>query len=451
MDRGLISVDRWEKGSQAYFLTHLHADHTKGLSSTWSHAPLYCSSFTADLIPLKFPHFDLSLLHVFHIGTWQTLNLISRSSGAPTSVEFIAIDACHCPGSVMLLFRGEFGFMLYTGDFRWEKGCKRAAKAKEMLLGAIKDDNVDVVYLDNTYCNPIYDFPSRQVAAKQIIDIITSHPEHDVIIGINTLGKEDLLVQISEALKIKIWVWPERMWTMDLLGISDHFTIKTTITRVRAVPQYSFSVETLEELNKIKCPTIGIMPSGLPWVKKSPPKTKCISRAVLTANCKKAEWSEDDGDGDGEEYEPAGDIGPPEKLHKYIFTVPYSDHSNFAEIRDFIKLIRPTNLKGIVSSSSCYIEPMYYLSLLCQGNRPSEVLNSKLKRKASATVSGSNKKPPGSYIAELARRRCLTMKARLSRIRMSKHSILRKVHRGATIQDNERADLKTDSDGNQVP
>ncbi|KAL1362917.1 hypothetical protein AAHE18_03G114000 [Arachis hypogaea] len=408
MDEALISVDRWVKGSQAYFLTHLHADHTKGLSSMWSHGPLYCSSFTADLIPLKFSDFDLSLLHVFEIGTWQTLNLISRSSGAPTAVEFIAIDACHCPGSVMLLFRGEFGCMLYTGDFRWEVGCERAAKAKEMLAGAIKDDKVDVVYLDNTYCNPIYDFPNRQVAAQQI------------------------------------WVWPERMWTMDLLGFYDNFTINTSITRVRAVPQYSFNVETLEELNRIKCPTIGIMPSGLPWVKKSPPKTKSISRAHLTARCKKAEWSEDD-----DEYEPMGDIGPPEKLHKYIFTVPYSDHSNFAEIMDFVKLIRPKNLKGIVSSSSCYIEPMYYLRLLCQGNRPSEVLNSKLKRKARATVAGSNKKPSGSYNAELVRKRSMTLKARLKRIRLSKHSILRKVRKGAKIPDIS-ADLKTDSDGNQV-
>lgn len=68
----------------------------------------------------------------------------------------------------MLLFRGEFGCMLYTGDFRWEVGCERARKAKEMLAGAVKDDEVDVVYLDNTYCNPTYDFPTRKVAAQQV-------------------------------------------------------------------------------------------------------------------------------------------------------------------------------------------------------------------------------------------------------------------------------------------
>ncbi|KAI6697443.1 hypothetical protein NL676_017562 [Syzygium grande] len=39
MERGLISVDRWAEGSQAYFLTHLHADHTRGLTPAWSRAP----------------------------------------------------------------------------------------------------------------------------------------------------------------------------------------------------------------------------------------------------------------------------------------------------------------------------------------------------------------------------------------------------------------------------
>ncbi|ESR60661.1 hypothetical protein CICLE_v10017712mg, partial [Citrus x clementina] len=185
-----------------------------------------------------------------------------------TFVKVIAIDACHCPGSVMLLFRGAFGCLLYTGDFRWEASNKRAEIGRNTLVKALKDDVVDILYLDNTYCSPSYAFASGEVAAQQIVDIIASHPDHDIIIGIDSLGKEKLLFHISHKLNIKIWVWPERLQTMHLLGFHDIFTTKTSLTRVRVVPRYSFSIDTLESLNTMH-PTIGIMPSGLPWVVKS--------------------------------------------------------------------------------------------------------------------------------------------------------------------------------------
>jgi hypothetical protein len=37
-----------------------------------------------------------------------------------------------------------------------------------------------------------------------VIDIIKKHPHHEVIIGIDTLGKEHLLLSISESLKTKV-------------------------------------------------------------------------------------------------------------------------------------------------------------------------------------------------------------------------------------------------------
>lgn len=94
----MISVDRWAEGSQVYFLTHLHADHTAGLSSRWKKGPLFCSSITAKLFSPKFPGFDLSLLRVLEIGQWYSLSLVSLWSGLETRVEVIAIDANHCPG-----------------------------------------------------------------------------------------------------------------------------------------------------------------------------------------------------------------------------------------------------------------------------------------------------------------------------------------------------------------
>ena len=48
----------------------------------------------------------------------------------------------------------------------------------------------------------------------QVVDVISSHPEHDIIIGIDSLGKEDLLLHIAHALKIKVSSLLERkVWS----------------------------------------------------------------------------------------------------------------------------------------------------------------------------------------------------------------------------------------------
>lgn len=99
MENGLISVDRWSDGSQIYFLTHMHSDHTKGLSSQWSKGPLFCSRLTAKLFPFKFPKFNFSLLRVLEIGLWHSISLISPSSGSRKVIKVMAIDAHHCPGN----------------------------------------------------------------------------------------------------------------------------------------------------------------------------------------------------------------------------------------------------------------------------------------------------------------------------------------------------------------
>ncbi|KAL3820987.1 hypothetical protein ACJIZ3_006892 [Penstemon smallii] len=441
MESGIISVDKWRSGSQAYFLTHLHADHTAGLSSTWKRGPLFCSRLTARLLPCKFPSFDLSLLRILDIGTWHTLSLITPSSGDPTIVYVKAIDAHHCPGSVMYLFRGEFGCMLYSGDFRWEKTSVEAEIRRTMLLDALKNEKLDILYLDNTYCNPKYSFPPREVAAKKIVDIINSHPEHQIVIGIDSLGKEDLLLYISRELNIKIWVWPERLQIMHLLGFHDNFTTQTSLTRVRAIPRYSFSTDTLQGLNKL-CPTIGIMPSGLPWVTKplkgnenifgSSPSSSCINKSNLSPDITKS----------SEKHDLIKDLGIASRFHEYIYTVPYSDHSCFAEIQEFVKLLRPINIKGIVSSSPYCIDPVYYFGHLCgtkqafwrvhqkieneevEENRTCEDTNIKLASEGNSTKGKAGKKRKMDEFYFFG-------------IRVSRVSLLRRLSRGVRIADDE--------------
>uniref|UniRef100_A0A2K1Y4N2 DNA repair metallo-beta-lactamase domain-containing protein n=1 Tax=Populus trichocarpa TaxID=3694 RepID=A0A2K1Y4N2_POPTR len=94
------------------------------------------------------------------------------------------------------------------------------------------------------------------------------------------------------------------------------------------------SVETLEGLNTMR-PTIGIMPSGLPWVLKPVKGDDNLFGSLLTSRYKKRQ--------------------PSDKLD---------------EIQEFIELVQPANMKGIVSSSSCYVDPLYYFSRLYGVNQP---------------------------------------------------------------------------------
>ena len=164
---------------------------------------------------------------------------------------------------------------------------------------------------------------------------------------------------------IQIWVWPERLRTMHLLGFQDVFTTDTSLTRVRAVPRYSFSIQTLEGLN-LMCPTIGIMPSGLPWLKTPFKGDANLSASLLTANNGRKPAAQ--------QRELLLLQGAVHMFHENMYSVNYSDHSCYDEIGDFINLVKPKSMKGIVVSSSCYVDPLYYFGRVCGVSQPPELL-----------------------------------------------------------------------------
>lgn len=132
---GVIGVDLWFRSHRDYldgqwnsgwpqdqtgqeivrlfFLTHLHADHTVGLDRSWSLGPIFTSPDNVRLAP-RFLTVDPSLLVPLELGVPHFLSL---GEGAP-QVRATLADSGHVPGSVMILLRGFFGHVLYTGDFR---------------------------------------------------------------------------------------------------------------------------------------------------------------------------------------------------------------------------------------------------------------------------------------------------------------------------------------------
>ncbi|KAG0380167.1 DNA break repair nuclease [Mortierella sp. AD032] len=141
------------EGCDAYFLTHFHSDHYGGLTSTWNHGPIYCSSITANLV--------ISRLRVDE----QYIKRLPMYE--PTVVGGVTVrlmDANHCPGSVLFVFdlHNPKRRYLHTGDFR---------ASPDMVIDPIlcqpQNVPIDILYLDTTYSNPRYTFPPQDVVIQE--------------------------------------------------------------------------------------------------------------------------------------------------------------------------------------------------------------------------------------------------------------------------------------------
>eukprot|EP01083_Nonionella_stella_P259629 886234_1 len=160
-----ICVDKFRfiGGVSLYFLTHLHADHTEGITPTWNWGTILCSPITKRLLIQKFD-VDPRFVKVLEVGETHVLRL-PNDNYSPEQSEFLnvtVIDANHCPGAVMFLFEGYFGRVLHTGDFRY---CGPMVENLEHALSpgidvggdTNSEKRIDVVYLDNTYCHPDFE------------------------------------------------------------------------------------------------------------------------------------------------------------------------------------------------------------------------------------------------------------------------------------------------------
>ncbi|XP_061186335.1 5' exonuclease Apollo-like [Saccostrea echinata] len=295
-----IAVDFWKirecPNARLFFLTHLHGDHTVGLSPSWQHK-IYCSEITGKLLEERY-EIDSSQICLLETGCSHIMYV---DSDQIEQMTVTVIDAHHCPGSVMFLFEGYFGKVLYTGDFRFDSKMKDDP-LMENLSGT------DVVYLDNTYNSPRCVFPSREESQKQIMEIIHSHEEFSVKIGLRNLGKEDLLVAIAQDLQEWIKVSPAFFQVAEILDLPDVFITGETDARIEIVPFYSISNKNIESWNK-EHPTIAILPTSL------------YTGLEMSPFC-----NQDN-----------------------VFIVPYSDHSSFDELTDFIKIIKPRCVYPIVN------------------------------------------------------------------------------------------------------
>lgn len=173
------------EGCNAYFLSHFHSDHYVGLTASWTHGPIYCSKVTGSLVKSQL---RTAAKYVVELDFEDTVPIPGTEG-----VSVTMIPANHCPGSSMFLFEKVIGNrgpkarngtgplvhrILHCGDFRACPAQMAHPQLKpetvDAITGKTKQQKIDVCYLDTTYLNPRYSFPSQDDVIRSCADLCAS-------------------------------------------------------------------------------------------------------------------------------------------------------------------------------------------------------------------------------------------------------------------------------------
>ncbi|XAR69941.1 hypothetical protein NMG60_11001722 [Bertholletia excelsa] len=284
-----------------WFLTHFHADHYQGLTRFFCYGKIYCSDITARLVNMK-------------IGIpWDKLQVLSLKEKINIAgIDVTCFDANHCPGSIIVLFEPPNGkAVLHTGDFRF---CEEMAN-----IPALQMQSIHTLILDTTYCNPQYDFPKQEAVIQFVIEAIqaeTFNSKTLFLIGSYTIGKERLFLEVARVLQKKVYVTAAKLRVLECLGLSKEdmqwLTLNGQESNIHVVPL---------------------------WMLASFKRLKCISnqyanRFKLIVAFSPTGWTF----GKGKKKSP-GRRWQQGTIVRY--EVPYSEHSSFTELREFVKFVSP--------------------------------------------------------------------------------------------------------------
>ncbi|XP_067625332.1 DNA cross-link repair 1A protein isoform X2 [Eurosta solidaginis] len=207
-----FAVDAFQYGQIAgvthYFLTHFHADHYQGLTRKFA-MPLYVSPLTARLVRALIPVED-QYLHEIELNQPIKIN----------DVEVTAIDANHCPGAVLFVFKLSTGrCILHTGDFR---------ASPEMESEPIFwNNNVDTIYLDTTYIAHKHNFCTQFESidrAKEIIrELQNNRPDVRIlyVCGSYVIGKERFWTSLAHEFELKVWTEKNRLKALRAMELEE--------------------------------------------------------------------------------------------------------------------------------------------------------------------------------------------------------------------------------------
>uniref|UniRef100_A0A0E0H080 DNA repair metallo-beta-lactamase domain-containing protein n=1 Tax=Oryza nivara TaxID=4536 RepID=A0A0E0H080_ORYNI len=287
------------EGCNAYFLSHFHHDHYGGLTKKWCHGPIYCTALTARLVKM-----------CLSVNPEYICPLELDKEYVIEGVSVTLLEANHCPGAALIHFRlGDGKKYLHTGDFRASKSMQ--------LYPLLQRGQINLLYLDTTYCNPKYKFPPKEdvidFAVRTAKRYLQKEPKTLIVVGAYSIGKENVYLAISKALQVPIYTDASRRRILHAFGWSDLSKMicsDSQSSSLHVLPLSSLRHEKyLETLKQRFLAVLAFRPTG--WT-----------------------CSEETGN--------QLDLIKPSSRGKItIYGVPYSEHSSFSELREFVMFLRP--------------------------------------------------------------------------------------------------------------
>eukprot|EP00891_Asterochloris_glomerata_P006895 jgi/Astpho2/6895/gw1.00106.24.1_t len=280
-----------------YFLTHFHADHTTGkLRAVFDAGTIYCSAVTANLLK-----YDMRMpperIHPLPMDEAVTID----------GVTVTLMSANHCPGAVMMLFQT----ILHTGDMRWQSWMQQHP--------ALASCQVDLLYMDTTYCLPKHTFPSQRDAIAKLVtamkEAYAAEPSTLFVIGSYHIGKERAFFSAAQALGFRIWCDPGKKKVLQWCQWAAE-----DMARLVSQPEAA-------QIHVVFMGA-GLQPEALQQRIDGTRPTGSLSHCVCRAG-----WS----------FQKRG-LQTRREGNVTIYGIPYSEHSNWNELRDCVRLLRPRRI-----------------------------------------------------------------------------------------------------------
>ena len=311
-----IVVDGFTRAAEpgrTYFLTHFHSDHYVGLTKQWS-APIYCSEITATLVARQI-RLAPALLRPLPMD---------RPVDLPSGVRVTLIDANHCPGAVLLLFElpgGTRRTVLHTGDFRYDRAMAAHPAIRSLPQ---RDRQVDLLYLDTTYCEPRYSFPPQREVLGGVLEacrLLLDSPRTLVLFGAYSIGKERVYLHVARSLGVRLFVDASKRRVLDCLRLPPEdcaaLTGDAAETRWRVVPMPTLRLDrlraTLQQSGGRYDSLVAFRPTGWSYGRGAPRRHGAVT----------------------------------------IHEVAYSEHSSFEELRACVRDLLPAAGARIIPTVNC--------------------------------------------------------------------------------------------------